>query len=139
MTLIKWTPLFEQEMDKFFDDWKAPVMKGFTPAIDVYETADAVVVETALAGVSPSHVEVAIENDILTIKGEVKRESEVDEKNYYRREIRTGSFFRSVALPTHVVGDKAEAKAEGGILKITVPKAPEAKPKMIKVTVGDSK
>ncbi len=135
MAIIKWTPLLDpfEEMEKFLEESRVPAIRGFAPAIDVYETKDEVVVETSLAGVNPEDIDIAIENDILSIKGETKKESEVEEKNYYRKEVRAGSFFRSVALPTHVVGDQAIAKAANGMLKITIPKAPEAKAKKIKV------
>jgi HSP20 family protein len=134
MPIIKWTPFIEpfEEMEKLMQDYSN---QGFSPAIDVYETKDAVVVEAPLAGVSPDEVEISIENDVLTIKGETKKESEVDDKNYYRKEVRSGSFFRSVALPAHVVSDQASAESVEGLLKITIPKAPEAKPKSIKVKV----
>jgi len=132
MPIVKWDPLLEplEEMEKLM------AQKGFTPAIDVYETKKDVVVEAPLAGVDPEDVEISIENDVLTIKGENKKESEVEEKNYYRKEVRAGSFFRSVALPAHVVSDKAKAESEEGMLKITIPKAPEAKTKTIKVKVN---
>ncbi len=132
MSIIKWTPILDQfeEMEKFFD--RAQI-KGFTPAIDVYETKDDVVVETTLAGVDSKDVEVSVENDILTIKGESKRESEVDEKNYYRKEISAGSFFRTVALPSRVMADGAKAESKKGILRITIPKAAEAKAKTIRI------
>ncbi|MFA5021529.1 MAG: Hsp20/alpha crystallin family protein [Patescibacteria group bacterium] len=135
MTLIKWTPLVEpfEDMERFVN---RSVMNGFTPAIDVYETKDNVVIETPLAGIDPKDVEIAVENDVLTIKGETKKESEVDEKNYYRKEVARGSFFRSVAMPSRVVADKADASFADGILKITIPKAEEAKPKTITVKVN---
>ena len=132
MAIIKWSPFLEpfQEMDKIMSDFES---KGFAPAINVYETKDAVVVEAALAGINSDDVEVSIENDILTIKGESKHESEVDDKNYYRKEVRAGSFYRSVALPAHVQGDRAEAESREGMLRITVPKTPEVQPKTIKI------
>ncbi len=135
MSLIKWTPLIEpfEDMERFMQEHAS---NGFAPAIDVYETKESVVVEAPLAGVDPKDVEICIENDVLTIKGETKKESEVDDKNYYRKEVRSGSFFRSVALPSRVVSDKAEAQSVEGMLKITIPKAEEAKPKTIKVKVS---
>lgn len=141
MPIIKWEPLLEpfEEMDKFFEDKSLPVLKGFTPAIDVYETKDEVVVKTPLAGVDPKDIDISIENDILTIKGETKKESEVEEKNYYRKEMKSGSFYRSVSLPTHVSGEKAKAESIDGMLKIIVPKAPEVKSKTVKVTIKGSK
>ena len=106
---------------------------GFTPAIDMYEDKDNVIVETQLGGIDPEKVDISIENNVLTIKGESEKKSEVEDKNYYRKEIRRGSFYRSIPLPTKVDGDKASAMNEEGILKIIVPKAPEIKPKTIKI------
>ncbi|MCK5320505.1 Hsp20/alpha crystallin family protein [Candidatus Parcubacteria bacterium] len=137
MAIIKWTPFLEpfEDMEKMLSDWPAlsSGQSGFTPAIDVYEDKDNVIVETQLAGIDPEKVDVSIENDVLSIKGESEKKSEVEDKNYYRKEIRRGSFYRSVALPAHVLGDKAEAEAIDGVLKITIPKAQEAKPKRIEI------
>lgn len=106
---------------------------GFTPAVDMYEDKDNVIVETQLAGIDPEKVDIAIENDVLTIKGESEKKSEVEDKNYYRKEIRRGNFYRSIPLPTKVEGDQASAIVEDGILKISVPKAAAVKPKTIKI------
>lgn len=138
MAIIKWTPLLEpfEEMDKMFNDFMPSTRamgNGFMPAVDMYEDKDSIIVETQLAGIDPDKVNISIENDILSIKGESEKKSEIDEKNYYRKEIRRGSFYRSIPLPTHVSGDKATAETEGGVLKIMIPKAPEAKPKTIKI------
>ena len=76
---------------------------------------------------------------MLTIQGEAKKESEVEDKNYYRKEIFSGSFFRSIALPAHVVGDKAKAESKEGMLKITIPKAAEKKIKTIKIKISEKK
>lgn len=138
MSLIRWTPMFEslEDMDKIFNDF-APVGVGkkssFVPAIDMYEEKDNVIIETELAGIDPDKVSISIENDVLCIKGEGEKRSEVEDKNYYRKEIRRGSFYRSIQLPAHVDGNKASALAEDGVLKISVPKAEEAKPKTIKI------
>jgi HSP20 family protein len=136
MPIIKFNP-WEQfgELDRFFDE----NMPGFVPAMDIYQTKDAVIVETPLAGVDPENVEVSIENDVLTVDGKTERKSEVDEKNFYRKEVHYGSFHRSVHLPVAVIGGKAEAKSENGMLKITIPKAPEAKTRTIKVKVVKGK
>lgn len=136
-SIIKWAPFFEpfEDMDKAFGSM-LPTLRdnsAFMPAVDVYETEDSVIVETQLAGIDPNKVDVSIENDILSIKGESEKKSEVDEKNYYRKEIRRGSFFRSVQLPVHVQGDAARAVAGSGILKITIPKTKESKPNKIKI------
>jgi len=144
MAMIRWRPSWDWDMDRFFEDWpNLPAMPGkmggFTPAIDIYQDKDNVIAETPLAGVDPEKVNISIENDVLKIEGKAEHQSEVDEKNYYRKEVRYGSFYRAVALPAHVKGDKAEANFENGMLKITIPKAEEVKPKTIKVTVKKGK
>ena len=144
MALIKWSPFPEEfgDMDKMFSDFM-PALRGnqagFVPAVDMYEDKDRVVVETQLAGIDPDKVNISIENDVLCIKGESEKKSEVEDKNYYRKEIRRGSFYRSVPLPAHVAGDKAVAVAEDGVLKISIPKAPETKPKTIKIRTSKKK
>lgn len=124
-----------EEMERMLD-WPAQrQLNTFVPPMDVYQDEHNVYVETALAGVDPEKVDIAIENDVLTVKGATEHKSEIDEKNYYRKEVRRGSFYRSVALPTHVVGDSASAEYIDGILKITIPKAPEVKPKSVKINI----
>lgn len=135
MNLIRWNPY---DMDKWFDDMVSAPFQGrggFAPAMDVFQIKDAVIVKTPLAGVDPDKVNISIENDVLTVEGTMEQKSEVDEKEYYRKEIRSGSFHRAVALPTAVDGDKANATFENGMLTITVPKEERAKPKSIKVRV----
>ena len=136
MSLIKWTPFFEpfEGMDKMFSEIM-PSVAGFMPAVDVYQDKDNVFVETQLAGVDPEKIDVSIDNDVLIIKGESEKKSEVEEKNYYRKEIKRGGFYRSIPLPVHVLGDKASVVAEDGALKILIPKAPETKPKTIKINI----
>ncbi len=138
MSLIKWTPFFSEfdDMDKMMESMLPTVRGnqfGFTPAVDMYEDKDNIIIETQLAGIDPEKVDIAIENNVLSIKGESEKKSEVEDKNYYRKEIRRGSFYRSIPLPTKVDGDHAEALTEGGILKISIPKAAEVKPKSIKI------
>ena len=111
-------------------------MKNFVPAMDVYQTKDAVVVEAPLAGVDPKDIDVSVENGILTVQGQMKKEHEVEEKNYYRKEIRGGAFFRQVALPTSVKEDGVSAEFEDGVLKITCPKAAPSKAKKIDVKIS---
>ncbi len=133
MSLIKWTPL---SIDPFEDMFNWPAMPTtFTPAVDVWEDKDNVYVESALAGIDPKDVAIAVENDILTIEGKTEKKSEVEDKNYYRKEVRAGSFHRAVALPKAVNGEKAVAEYENGLLKITIPKEERAKPKAIPVKV----
>lgn len=147
MSLIKWNPFINDgfafdDMDKVFGEMLPAVRGqhfGFTPALDMYEDKDNIVVETQLAGIDPEKVSISIENDVLCIKGESERKSEVEEKNYYRKEIRRGSFYRSIPLPTKVNGDKATAVTEEGVLKISIPKSPEVQPKNIKIQTNKKK
>ena len=140
MSLIRWSPFFDpcEDLEKHaFSD--VPMVRGgaqtFVPAMDVYETKDAVMVESPLAGVDPERVGISIENNVLTVRGETEKQQEVEEKDYYRKEVRYGSFFRQVALPAPVDGDKAEANFEKGMLVIRIPKRTESAAKTIKVTV----
>ncbi len=137
MRMIKWKPLMEpwEDMDRMMEELMPNSGRGFVPAIDVYQDKDNVVVETTLAGVDPNDVNISIENDVMTIEGKSEKKSEVEDKEYYRKEIRSGSFHRAIALPTSVKGDKAQAVFENGVLKITVPKEERVKPKSIKVQV----
>ena len=140
MSLIKWTPMFDpfEEMDNMlaaFPGMGRGMQRAFFPATDVYQTKDAVVVEAPLAGVDPRDVEVNVDNGVLTIKGETRHKKEVDEKDYYRKEIRSGSFYRQIALPASVDEGKVQAEFEDGILKITCPKAEPEKKAPVKIEV----
>jgi HSP20 family protein len=121
-------------MDKFFEDdiWSGA---DFSPAMDVYQDKDNVIVETPLAGVDPEKVDISIENDVLTISGKTEEKKEVKKEDYYRKEVREGSFSRSVILPMSVKADMAEAESVKGMLKIVIPKAEEVKPKKIAVKI----
>lgn len=136
MAIIKWTPMDNlDDMDRFLgNDW-LPMMprRIMNPAMDIYEDKDNLVVETPLVGIDPAKVNIEIEDNILKISGDSKHQSEVDDQNYYRKEVRYGSFYRAMSLPKAVKGDSASASYKDGILKITVPKAEEAKPKKITV------
>lgn len=138
MSLIKWTPLWEpfDEVDRVFDGLPvARQLAGFVPSLDVYEDQDNLVVETPLAGIKPEEVKISIENDILTIEGKSEKKSETEDKNYYRREVRYGSFHRSIALPKAVKNDQAKATFEDGVLRIVVPKEEKAKAKSVQVEI----
>jgi len=130
--IMRWSPW--GEIDRVFEEdfWRT---SAFSPAMDVYQDKDNVMVETVLPGVDPDKVEISVENDVLTLSGTSEEKREVKNEDYYRKEIRQGSFSRSVILPMTVKSDQAEAHYDKGILKITLPKAEEAKPKKITVNV----
>jgi HSP20 family protein len=127
-----------EAMDRLFDDaFTRPlsVRDGgwSTPAVDMYQTDNDVVIKAALPGFKADDVQINVTGDLLSIRGELKHEEEQNEKSWHIREQRWGSFERSVALPTAVVSDKAQADFANGILTITLPKAEEVKPKTITV------
>lgn len=133
--LIQWSPVFPfRDFDKFLQEGSWDGM-DFNPAMDIYQDKDNVIVETSLPGVNPEKVEITIENDVLTISGQAEDQKEVKRENYYRKEIYQGSFSRAVILPMRVKADEAQAQSEKGILKITIPKAEEVKPKKIAIKV----
>jgi HSP20 family protein len=102
-------------------------------SIDLYETDDAVMVKAVLPGVKPDDVEISVTRDMLSIRGELKEESEVEEAKVYHRERRYGRFNREIALPVPVIADEAEAEFADGILTLSLPKVEEVKPKLITV------
>ncbi|MDY6916820.1 MAG: Hsp20/alpha crystallin family protein [Chloroflexota bacterium] len=144
MTLMRWDPFREmvslrQAMDRLLEDsfvrpsrlW--PEMTPGEFPIDMYQTANDVVLRASLPGVKPDQVDISVTGDTVTIKGEHKEEEEVKQENFLRKERRYGAFARSITVPVSVQSDKAEAVFENGVLTLTLPKAEEVKPKQIKV------
>lgn len=129
MSLIKFNPFFA---DEFFSDFFSNAPK--TLAVDMYEKDGNVVVEAPVAGIDLKNIEVNIENDVLTISAKEEHKSEVDEKNYYRKEVRHGSFYRSIQLPP-VDEKKAQASFKEGVLRVEVPKAGVKEKKSLKIKV----
>ncbi len=101
--------------------------------IDVYQTDNDIIIKSTIAGVKPEDLEVSINNDMVTIKGERKTEEDIEEENYYYQECYWGSFSRSVVLPVDVLPDKSEASLKNGILTIKLPKAATNQTKRIQV------
>ena len=101
--------------------------------IDVYQTDNDIVIKSTIAGVKPEDLDVSINNDMVTIRGERKNEEQLSEENYYYQECYWGSFSRSVILPIDVVSEKIEASMKNGILTIRLPKADNTKTKRIQV------
>ena len=127
---------FDEMFNRFPSVMGGKGMWAFTPAINMYETDKAVVVETPLAGVKPENGEVSVQKGVLTLKGENKSEHEVEDKNYYRKEVRSGSFYREIALPAAVLEDKVSAEFEDGMLKITCPKTQAAVANKVQVKIN---
>ncbi len=129
-------------MDRLFDQsfGRLPALRGgedlgvSSIGLDVYETNDAFVVKAAIPGVEPEKVDISVEDDVLTIKGDFEQKDETTEGSYVRRELRYGSFQRALRLPPTVDADKAQASFEHGMLKLTLPKKPEARARSFKIT-----
>lgn len=134
MALIKWTPFYEPflDMERAFGE---STLAAFNPAIDLYEKDNNLIAEVALAGIDPEKVKINIEDSVLDIEGSLEKKSEIDEKNYYRREVRSGSFHRMISLPSAVNSEKTQAEYDKGILKITMPKKDEVHSKPMKVNI----
>jgi len=145
--IIPWRPFSElEEMERRFGDifsrpflpsvWRRipTVEMGWAPAIEVFEKEDKFVVKAELPGMKEEDIDISVLGDTLTIKGERKAESEVKEEDYYCCERSYGSFSRSIAVPSNVDAKKIEASYEDGVLEVSLPKAPEVKPKKISVS-----
>ena len=111
----------------------------YSPRMDMKETEDAFTVKMTMPGIDVKDIDISVNDNVLTIKGETKEEAEnEDEKAVYLvKEHHACSYFRSVRLPSEVVAEKAEAAYKNGILTLTLPKAEEVKPKSIPVEISE--
>ncbi|MDQ7815701.1 MAG: Hsp20/alpha crystallin family protein [Melioribacteraceae bacterium] len=140
MTLIKFEPLRELEsmhdrIQRYFDDFSNfgfSFTDSFNPRIDISEDEQSLNIVAEIPGIKKDNLKITLQDNILTIEGEKKKEDEVKEKNYYRSERVFGSFKRCFTLPSEVDSEKVDAKFEDGILKINLKKL-EPKPKNEKV------
>ncbi|MGC3957701.1 MAG: Hsp20/alpha crystallin family protein [Verrucomicrobiota bacterium] len=146
-TLTPWTSFgrlsdLRDEIDRLFESplteltRTSNLLSGWAPALDVYEDKDNYVVKAEVPGLKKEDIIVSLQDGTLSISGERKSETKHEEASVYRTERSFGRFQRTVALPTAVEADKVKAAYKDGILTITVPKAEEAKPKQIKVSVN---
>ena len=139
VALDRWSNL-PDEVNSFFDmpfwstsDRTGQLFTGWSPALDLYESGDHFVAVVELPGMRKEVIDISLHDGTLTISGERKRESNNGEPAQ-RTERYVGTFRRSIALPTRVAPSKVSATYQDGILKVTLPKAEEAKPKQIKVS-----
>jgi HSP20 family protein len=158
MTLIRWKPLrdvtawhpvtnvldefnsIHNEIDRVFDrvrggEYDTNPAQSWLPAVDIMEQENSFVIKAELPGVDKKDVKITVQNDVLTIKGEKKQETEKNGENYYRTERLYGSFQRSFTLPATIASEKIDASYDNGVLILNLPKLEEAKPKEIEVKV----
>ena len=147
MRLVRWQPInrdFNALADRFnrvfdlrhWDEDDRESLGHWHPAVDIFDNGTEIVLEAELPGLKKDEIDVKVDNNVMTLQGERKREKEVEENGYFRSERSYGSFSRSFTLPTTVDSNKIEAAFEDGVLKVTLPKAEEAKPKQIEVKVA---
>ncbi|MDI3281246.1 MAG: Hsp20/alpha crystallin family protein [Bacillota bacterium] len=152
--IMRWDPFAEleslrEEMNRLFEDfwWRgrrealpAPERREvaprvWQPSVDMYETDDAVVIKANLPGIDQKDIDITVDPDSVTIKGEVQHDREVEKHNYYRRERSYGSFMRRLPLAVEVKPEESKATFKNGVLEITIPKASPGKSKSVKVKI----
>jgi HSP20 family protein len=148
MAITRWDPfrelnLITDRMNRLFADSFAPVTRDealttstFVPPVDIYEDEHNITLKIEVPGIEQKDIDVRVENNTLTVRGERKFEREEKEENFHRVERRYGSFFRAFTLPNTVDAENVNAEYDNGVLKIALAKKAEAKPKQIKVNIG---
>jgi len=145
MAITRWDPFREvvamqNRMNSLFRDLnegESPLSTAsFVPAVDIYEDDKKVMLKLEVPGIEQKDLDVSVENNTLTVKGERKFEKEEKEENFHRIERRYGSFFRAFTLPSTVNTEDIHASYNAGVLKLELAKKPEAQPKQIKINVS---
>jgi HSP20 family protein len=150
MAIVRWEPFrdlvsIQDRMNRIFDDAFRGTRTGgeddwalggtWAPAVDIFEQDGSIVLKAELPGVDPKDVDVRVENNVLTLRGERKFESEVKREQYHRVERAYGSFSRSFTLPNVVDTEHIKAEYKDGVLRVNLPQKEEAKPKQISIAV----
>ena len=150
MAIVRWEPFrdmvtLQDRMNRIFDEaFRANrgagteedyALAAWTPAVDIYEQEGNIVLKAELPGVDPKDVDVRVENNVLTLRGERKVDSDVKKEGSHRVERSYGTFGRSFTLPTVVDTEKIKAEYKDGVLRVTLPKREEAKAKQIAISV----
>jgi HSP20 family protein len=147
MNVVRWNPfnemsLLQNQMNRLFDTalqgWPGDSngTTQWTPAADIYESENELIVNLDLPGVNPKMVDIRVENNVLSIRGERQFEESQTKDSFHRVERSYGPFGRSFTLSTPVDADKIRASYKSGVLSITLPKAEAAKPKRIQIAAG---
>ena len=150
MAIVRWEPFrdlvsLQDRMNRLFDDSFRGVGRAaeedwalggsWAPAVDIFEHEGNIVLKAELPGVDAKDVDIRVENNVLTLRGERKFDSEVKRDSYHRVERSYGAFSRSFTLPTVVDTGNIKAEFKEGVLRVTLPKREEAKPKQITISV----
>src|ERR1700720_524693 len=124
--------------ESFRNHTEEPALTTWAPAVDIYETRNELVVKADIPDVNEKDIDVRVENNLLTVRGERKFEKSVSEDNYLRVERTYGAFSRSFSLPNTVNPEAIRAEYKNGVLTVTLPKREESKPRQVKVSVNSS-
>jgi HSP20 family protein len=147
MSILRWDPFddvstLRRSMERLFDDMytRHPTTTAMVwePAVEMYETDNDVVVKASLPNIDPKSVDITVTNDAITLKGATKVEEEQKGRNFYRRELRYGTFARTLPLTTEVKSAEAKATYKDGILEVRIPKSERVKPTSVKVQIQQS-
>ena len=148
MAIVRWEPFrdlmsLQERMNRLFDesyrgrqgaeDWTAG---NWAPAVDIYEQNGNIMLQAELPGLDPKDVDVRVENNVLTLRGQRKLEENVKQDSYHRVERSYGSFTRSFTLPSVIDTEKIQASYKDGVLRLTLPTREEAKPKQIAINIA---
>ena len=150
MAIMRWVDPFKElsaiheRMNQLFDETflpargseAAPAAAMWSPAVDIYESGDDIVVKAEIPGIDRDDVAVEVKDGILTLRGDRKFEKEEKEENYHRIERSYGTFVRSFALPSSMDPEKVQAALKEGVLEVRIGKKEQAKPRKVKVTVN---
>lgn len=134
----------EEQVNRLFDskfsqNGDTATLTAWVPSVDVYETENELVIKADLPEIAEKDIDVRIENNTLTVRGERKLEQKVREENYLRMERSYGAFSRSFSLPNTVDTQAIKAEYKDGVLSVTLPKRAESKPKQVKINVTNGK
>lgn len=145
MAIIRFDPFrdmttLRDRMNRLFEDTfaqrgedKDMISSAWLPAVDIFESDQELVLTAEVPGIEEKDIEISLENNVLSIKGERRLEKETKEENYHRIERSYGTFYRSFTLPNYVDPEKVSATHENGVLKIRMNRKPELKPKKVKI------
>ncbi|MBW4610292.1 MAG: Hsp20/alpha crystallin family protein [Hassallia sp. WJT32-NPBG1] len=148
MALIRWQPFQEMEtlrhqMDKMFDEMaglnREMATKTWSPAVELEDTNDHIILRAEVPGLEGKDLDIQVAREAVSIAGETRYENKAEERGYLRSEFRYGKFQRTIPLPAAIKNDQVQAEFKNGILILTMPKAEEAKNKVVKINLADGK
>jgi len=147
--ITRWDPFhnlstLQEQVNRLFDSkfsrsGDTSTLTAWVPSVDVYETENELVIKADLPEIEEKDLDVRVENNMLTVRGERKFEQKVKEENYLRMERSYGAFSRSFSLPNTVDAQAVKAEYKDGVLSVTLPKRAESKPKQVKINVTNGK